>query len=115
MAACASKVIKNIPWWEVALSSPPFSICIIMLALGASFLLSLRLRRALLVIFVKMDGLLVSQTVVGMEWNAGGSTVIGSATQRDDKQQLVIVRELSGLPFPGKGGDGKMMVHYLNV
>ena len=112
MAACASKVIKNIPWWEVAFSLPPFSICIIMLALGASFLLSLRLRRALLVIFVKMDGLLVSQTMVGMEWNAGGSTVIGSATQRDDDKQQ---QEPSGLPFPGKGGDGKTMVQYLNV
>ena len=39
--------------------------------------------------------------------------VIGSAAQRDDKQQLV--REPSGLPFSGKGRDGKMMVQYLNV
>ncbi len=79
MVACALKVIGNIPWWEVALSSPPFSICIVMLALGASFLLGLRLRRALLVVFAKMDGLSVGQTVVGMEWDVGGSTVIGSA------------------------------------
>ena len=96
----------------MALSSPPFSICVVVLALGASFLPSLRLGRALLVIFAKMDGLLVSQTMVGMEWDVGGSMVIGSATQRDDDKQQ---QEPSGLPFPGKGGDGKTMVQYLNV
>jgi len=79
------------------------------LALGTSFLLGLRLGRALLVVFTKMDGLSsVGQTAVGMGWDAGGGTVIGSATQ-------LVVKEPSSLPFPGKGGDGKTMVQYLNV
>ena len=98
-------MIGNTPWWEVALGSPPFCICVVVLALGASFLLGLRLGRALVVVFAKMDGL----EVLGMEWDAGGGMAIGSSVMQ------LVVKEPSGLPFPGKGGDGKTMVQYLNM
>jgi len=52
-----------------------------------------------------MDGL----SVLGMEWDAGGSMAIGSSAMQ------LVVKEPSGLPFLGKGGDGKMMVQYLNM
>ena len=72
-------------------------------------LFCLRLGRALLVVFAKMDGLSsVGQTAIEMGWDAGGGMVIGSATQ-------LVIKEPSGLLFPGKGGDGKTMVQYLNV
>ena len=45
----------------------------------------------------------------GMQVEAqSGISGTGSATQ-------LVVKELSSLPFPGKGGDGKMMVQYLGV
>ena len=50
---------------------------------------------------------------VGSEWGPGGSTVVGS-TDAGPSQLDIVMKSRSKLPFPGKGGDGKMMVQYLD-
>jgi hypothetical protein len=95
---------------------PPLAILVVVLALLGSFSLGLRLGRVLkhiVVVSVARSGMDADSqaTVVGMERGpGGGSASAGSSTQ------LEIVTELrSSLPFPGKGGDGKMTVQYLDM
>ena len=104
------------------LAPPPLAIfVVVVLALVGSFFLGLRLGRTLSKLTVmilaatRMDAAeSINHTIVGTEWGPGGSTIVGSADA--GSSQLEIVMKLrTELPFPGKGGDGKMVVQYLDL
>jgi len=102
-----------------SLAPPLFAIFVVVLALVGSFCLGLRLGRALskLVVVVlvarRMDSTELTRAV-GTEWGPGGSTVVGSAGAGSSQLEIA-TKSRSELPFPGKGGDGKMMAQYLDL
>ena len=103
------------------LAPSPLLIFVVELAVMGSFFLGLRLGRTLSNI---IDAVILAAmtmeaadstdlTRVGSEWGPGGSTVVGS-TDAGPSQLDIVMKSRSELPFPGKGGDGKMMVQYLD-
>jgi len=98
----------------------PLVVCVVVLALFGSFTLGLKLGRTLsnLVVIVsqarRMDSASAKLTRVGSEWGQGGSTVVGGTDVGSSHQLEIVTKSRSELPFPGKGGDGKMMVQYLD-
>jgi hypothetical protein len=96
---------------------PPLAIfkfaVVVVLALFGTFTLSLRLGRTLSnrILMARRES--ISHTMVGTEWGPGGSTVVGSADAGCTRLEIV-TESRAELPFPGKGGDGKITVQYLD-
>jgi len=57
----------------------------------------------------------ISHTLlVDTEWGPGGSTIVGSAGAGSSQLEIV-AKSRTELPFPGKGGDGKVTMQYLEL
>jgi len=98
---------------------PPLVVCTtLVLALFGSFSLGLTLGRTLSNLVTIVLALPVARRMdpaeFGTGWGPGGSTVVGSADAGSSHLEIV-TKSRSELPFPGKGGDGKVTVQYLDL